>query len=374
VLFAGRGVQLLARTPNLELRYLLPLLPTLLPAVVALALPYALAVAVALVYGRMVSDREVGAMRLSGMPLQAIVAPALGAGALLSALALWLYAGPAAGAEQALRARQRDLADRFLALLSGPDRSIALEGARISFGRYEGGLFHDVEIDRRERDTGRLLQKILGDKVLLRRRGEDLEIRSDLLWVLGDSEGRSALRAIEGDLRIEGPGDLRKVGPLDVEPSDAVDDERSRRVDVGHITRIGLASPLAELIGGGKFELKPKDMELPDLLYLSERREIPSIKERRTESELHGRLAAGATPLALALLVVASSLQVASGGRRLLGFLVALVPVFALHFPLTLFGRSLADAGQVPPAAGVWAANVGAVAVALALLRRASLR
>jgi lipopolysaccharide export LptBFGC system permease protein LptF len=71
---------------------------------------------------------------------------------------------------------------------------------------------------------------------------------------------------------------------------------------------------------------------------------------------------------------VASSLQVAAGGRRLLGFLVALVPVFALHFPLTLFGRSLADAGQVPPAAGVWAANVGAVAVALVLLRRASLR
>ena len=361
VLFAGRGVHLLNRTPNLELRHLLPLLPTLLPTAIALALPYALAVAVALVYGRVVSDREVAAMRLSGMPLQAIVAPALGVGALLSLVALWLQSGPAAGAEQTLRVHQRDLADRFLASLSSPERTIALKGARISFGAFEQGVFHDMEIDRRDPQSGRLQQKIIGDRVTLRRSGGDLEIRSPRLWIVGSPEaGRSGTRSVSGGLRIEDAGDILSAGP--------------ERFEVGHVTDVGLATGLSDLIDEGRFERRPKDMTLPDLVYLHERGAIPDIKERRSKIELHGRLAAALTPLVFALLGAAAALQVRAGGRRLLGFLVGLAPVFALHFPLTLFGRSLAEAGSVPPAAGVWAAAAAAVAVALALLRRASLR
>jgi lipopolysaccharide export LptBFGC system permease protein LptF len=386
VLFAGRGVHLLNRMPGLEIRYLLPLLPTLLPAALALALPFALAVATALAYGRIVADREATALRLSGVPLQGIVAPAAMVGALLSLVALWLQSGPAAGAEQRLRARQRDLADRFLALLSGPDRAIALEGARISFGRYADGEFHDVEIDRRQKDTGVLLQKIIGDRVTLRRVGGELEIRSPLLWVVGESgvERRGGGEASrprdpdggapaaedggrEGVVRLPG-GAVVSAGGLSAGP------EEGTVLNVGHVESIGALAALSELLDARRFETKPKDMDLSDLAYLSVRGDVPKISERRTRVEYHGRLAAAATPFVFALVAAAGALQVPVGGRRLLAILCALAPVFAVHFPLSLFGRSLAESGALSPAPGAWAANAASLAVAGVLLRRASLR
>jgi lipopolysaccharide export LptBFGC system permease protein LptF len=391
VLFAGRGVHLLNRMPGLEIRYLLPLLPTLLPAALALALPYALAVSTALAYGRIVADRESSALRLSGVPLQAVVAPAAMVGALLSLVALWLHAGPAAGAEQQLRTRQRDLADRFLALLSGPDRAIALEGARISFGRYAGGEFHDVEIDRREKDTGVLLQKIIGDRVSLRRVGGELEIRSPLLWVVGESgverrgggEGEedpaapAPARPRGGDGEKDADGGLVRIPVGALRSAGAVaagSPSEGSVLNVGHVESIGALAALSELLDARRFERKPKDMELDDLAYLSVRGEIPKISARRTRVEYHGRLAAGATPFVFALIAAAGALQVPVGGRRLLAILCALAPVFALHFPLSLFGRSLAESGALPVPAGLWAANGATLLAALLLLRRAALR
>jgi lipopolysaccharide export LptBFGC system permease protein LptF len=287
-------------------------------------------------------------MRLSGMPLQAIVSPALAVGALVSVVVLWLLGGPAAGAEQALRSRQKDLVDRFLASLSGPDRTIALEGARISFARYEGGVFHDVEIDRREKDDGTFLQKLLGDEVVLQRSGDELEIRSPLLWVVGEVPTEAGVRT--GVRR--GPG----------------------AVSVGRVEEVAGGTAFRDLIGGGKFELRPKDMDVSDLAYLVQRGEIGTVSAKRTRIEIHARLATGTLPLLFALLAAAGALQVRPGGRRLLGFLLAMAPVLLVHFPLALFGRSFAEAGRVPAAVGLWGPSVLAAAVGLALLWRVSAR
>jgi lipopolysaccharide export LptBFGC system permease protein LptF len=348
VLFAGRALHLLNRMPGLEIRHLLPLLPSLLPAALGLALPYALAVSAALVYGRMVSDREIVAMRLSGMPLQAIVAPALAVGALVSLGALWLHGGPAPDSEREIRTRQRDLADLFFASLTGPDRGFALKGARVSFDRYAEGRFYGVEIDRRVDDDGRLLQKLIADEATFHRVGDELQIRSPELWGISDSgpepgaETRVALR----------PGET----------------------SIGRIEDLGGSIAFQDLVKGKRFELKPKDMTVADLLYLVQRGDIPDITSRRSEIELHSRLTAGIAPLVFALLAVGGALQVPAGGRRLLAFLVALTPVFAVNFPLALFGRSLAEANRLPPVAGVWAASAVSLLLALALLRRASAR
>ena len=59
------------------------------PVAIAFGMPYAYLLAVALVYGRMASDRELVALRIMGMPPRAIVAPVVALGAALASAA-WL--------------------------------------------------------------------------------------------------------------------------------------------------------------------------------------------------------------------------------------------------------------------------------------------
>jgi lipopolysaccharide export LptBFGC system permease protein LptF len=351
VLFAGLVLQTMGRTQGLEFRYLLTLLPPLLPVALAFGMPYAFLLSVALVYGRMAADRELVALRISGVAPRAIAAPALALGAVLSLLGVGFNGWVLPDAAQALRIQQRNLVDLFLGQLGGSDRTIVLRRCRFSFESYEPaerpggtGVFRDFELDLRGAD-GALVQKLFGEEARLRR--------------------------VDDELHVEAPS----ANLIFETPSGRVEARRGpARVDVGHVERLGLAVSFNEIVGMDRFEAKAKDVTLPDLAYLGERGDTPLVPLLRTEVELHGRLAGAFAPLVFGLAAAAVCLLVPARGRRLTAILLALAPVLVVHFPLQVAGKSLATSRQVPAWAGMWGANLVLLIASAALLRRAASR
>ena len=195
VLFAGLSLQAMGQTQGLEMRFLLALLPSLLPSALAHAGPYAFLLAVALVYGRVVSDRELLAYRASGVHPRTIAMPALALGAVLSVGSL-LAAGwfvPAAG--QAVRMQKRNFVDLFLGQMASSEGRITLHGCRFSFGLYvpsatPGGLgvFRDVQLDFRSKKSGELDSMLIADEAKLRRAGDTLLVDMPSAYVVEEGE------------------------------------------------------------------------------------------------------------------------------------------------------------------------------------------
>jgi hypothetical protein len=323
----------------------------LIPVAVAFGMPYSFLLAVALVYGRMASDREITALRISGIPPRVIAAPVLGLGAVLALVAFLFYGWVLPDAAQAVRIQSRNLVDLFLGQLGGSERTIALRRFRFSFADYEPagrpggvGVFRDFELDLRARD-GTLINKVFGGEARLSRRDDELVIYTP-----------------EANIIAEAPGGKASVTRGRVEQN------------VGHVERLGLAAQFNDVVGHEGFEAKSRDVAWPDLAYFIVRGNTPRVPLKRSAVEFHMRLAAACSPFVFGLIAVAVSLQLTSRSRRLTGFLLAFLPVLLLHLPLLVAGKSMADGGRVAPWIGVWAANLVVATLGLGLLWRAGRR
>src|SRR5262249_34325014 len=153
-LFTGRTLQTMSQVQGLQFTYVLSLLPSILPVAIAYALPYAFLLAVAFTYGRMVSDRELVALRVSGVHPRVVGAPVVGTGRLRSLALFGSFGWVFPAATQEFRMQQRNFPDLFLAALGGSDAFVTFRQFRLSFSSYEpgsqpGGLgvFHDFELD-----------------------------------------------------------------------------------------------------------------------------------------------------------------------------------------------------------------------------------
>ena len=350
-LFTGRTLQTMSQVQGLEFTYVLTLLPSILPFALAYAMPYAFLLAVAFAYGRMVSDRELVALRVSGVHPRVVVAPVLAVGGVLSLAMFGAFGWVIPSSTQEFRMQQRNFPDLFLAALRGSDAFVTFRQFRLSYASYEPGeepgllgVFHDFELDQRD-EEGALVRKILGEQARLRRLGDDLELTTPFAWVFLES-GRT--------------GKKPQVGPVDVK--------------VGSVESLGASTNLLEVLGNKTFERKAKDVELPDLLYMVERGDLPKVPKVRSLVELHGRLAGSATPLVFGLVAAAVCLNLSVRSRRLLGFLLAFLPTVLVHFPLALAGKSLAEAGRVAPWVGMWLADGVLLSGAAVLLRRSYVR
>ncbi len=351
VMFAGLTFQVMGNTQGMEVRFLLALLPPLLPLALAYAIPYAFLLSVSLVYGRMAADRELIALRISGVHPRVIVMPAVALGAVLSlatfACTGWLVPESA----HVMRRQRENLVDLFLGQLAGADRTVTLQKFRLSFGSYEpaerpGGLgtFRDFELDRRSRQ-GELLQKLLGPEARFRRHGGELQILADQAYAFGEDPA--------GGAKVTG-------GPA--------------RLEVGHVEALGATAEFNDVLGRERFEAKAKDLSLTDLLYLVGRGDTVTTRHARTSTELHGRLAAAFAPLVFGLMAAAVCLHLSPRSLRLLGFLLAFLPALLVHFPLLVAGKSLAIGGTLPAWLGMWGGDLVLFAAGLFLLVKASIR
>ncbi|HVG94204.1 MAG TPA: LptF/LptG family permease [Planctomycetota bacterium] len=351
VLFGGLVLQTMGRTQGLGFSFLLTLLPPLLPVAVAFGMPYSFLISVALVYGRMASDREVVALRISGVSPRVTAMPAIALGAVLSLVSLAFNGWVLPDAAQTVRIQSRNLVDVFLGQLGGAERTIALRRFRFSFGSYQPGsrpggvgTFRDFELDLRERD-GTLVHKMWGDAVRLARDGDELVIRAPIAYALNASSGAAP---------------SLKRAPI--------------QENVGRVEGLGLAAQFNDVVGSDRFEAKAKDVSLPDVAYLVQRGDTPKVPWKRSAVELHARVAGAFAPFAFGLASVAVSLLLTARSRRLTGILVSLLVVLAVHFPLAVAGKSLADGGRLPPWAGMWLADAALIVLGVGLLARAARR
>jgi lipopolysaccharide export LptBFGC system permease protein LptF len=361
VLFAGFSLSTLGRYQGVDFTALLAILPTLLPLALAYAMPYAFLLATALTYGRLVADRELVAMRISGIHPRVAAAPALAMGAVLSLAALGSNGWVLPSAQEALRTNERRLIDLFLGMLSSSDRNVKMKGVRMSWQSYEpaktpggNGVFREFELDKRDTRTGALEFKLIGAEVRLRRIGERLWIETPLAYLL--TEGQPPKVAPP---RLE-VGEVEKIG--------------GPRVEIGTVGTLGATTDFDDIVGHAGFRLKWRDWPLEDLLYAAERGSVGELPTKRILVELHGRLAHSLAPFVFGLFAAAVALNLPARGRRLLPFLLAFLPVLLVHVPLMVAGKSLADAEHVPAWLGLWSGDAALLLGGTWLLRRAYLR
>lgn len=352
VLFTALCLNTMGRLQGLDIGFLLSLLPPLVPLAISFSLPFAYLITVALVYGRFVADRELVALRIAGVHPRVAAAPALALGAVLSLAGFWLLGWVLPEGARATLVRTHDAAEQFLGQLASSHRAVSTSRMRLSFDRYDPGsgggtgVFRDFEMDVRLGEAGRPL-KLLGRELRL---------------------GRSD----DGSILIHSP----EAYALTIDPpSGALEQDRGpKAMNVGYVEHLGAATGFNDLLGASRVEVKSAGLPLPDLLYLVQRGDTPKVPYRRSSTELHGRLSSAALPFLFAWVSVGIAFQLTPRARRLAGFLLSFLPVVLVYLPLSVAGRSLADAGRLPATIGMWGPDAVLLALGAVLHLRAHRR
>jgi lipopolysaccharide export LptBFGC system permease protein LptF len=364
VLFAALCLQTMGRMEGLDLAFLVKLLPPLMPLAIAFSMPFAYLLAVALVYGRLVSDRELIALRIAGVHPRVAAAPALALGAVLSLASLLFTGWVLPDGALALEQQKANLADQFLANLSTSQHAVTTPTCRLSWSRYEpsrrageAGVFRDFELDVRGA-SGHDSMKLLGDELRLVRQGGRGKDGSE-------ADGEQD----DGDLVVEAPwayvNRIEGTGGLSTQASAAYS------LSIGHVESLGASTGFNQLIGAQRVEAKSRQVRLPEVCYLVRRGDVSRVPVRRSLTELHGRLATAAMPLLFALVAVGVCFQFSPRTRRMTGFLLASLPILLIHLPLWVSGKNFSDAGRVPAWFGMWLPDAGLLVVGTGLFARA---
>ncbi len=348
VLFTALALGTMNRMDGLDFGLILKLLPPLIPMALTFSLPFGYLLAVALVYGRLVSDRELVALRIAGIHPRVAAMPALALGAVLSLAGILLTGWVLPEGALATLVRSSDMVEQFFGQLASNNRSISTSKMRLSFEGYEPGrgggtgVFRDFELDMRLGE-GRPL-KLMGQELRLSQGPDgELVISTPRAYALSSDPGRGS--------------PLESVGP--------------RTMSVGYLEGVGAATDFNQLLGAVRVEVKAQGLPLPDLLYLMARGDTPKVPLRRSSTEMHGRLATALLPFLFALVSVGIAFQLSPRARRLTGFLLSFLPILLVHLPLTVAGRSLSDAGRVPAALGMWAPDAVLLVAGVVLHLRA---
>lgn len=333
-LVIGRGVP-----PGL----VAPLLLFLLPPLLVHALPLALLVAVLLAGGRLAADREVLALRASGVGPLRLLRPVLLAAAGVAVVTAALTLGLVPGAGRLLQAQL-----------------VAITQARLTAGLRERvftGAFDDVVIYVEDMGGARAsLRGILVADERDPRRSRVITARRGHLLADGDGR-RVTLRLVEGSL-----GEAERLRP---EPGDGP--ARYRHAVFG---LYDMALPVVPALGGDG-DRPERDLGLGELLA-RQRAAGDRPAWTRARLELHRRLALPLAPLLFALIGFPLAMRALRGGRSaaLVGALAVLVTYHLLMSSL----EAVALRGALPPGLAVWLPGGLLAALGLLLLAAAARR
>jgi lipopolysaccharide export LptBFGC system permease protein LptF len=350
VVFAGFALYLVTEGEGVASRFLVDLLPNLLPWSAAYSLPFAWVAAIAIHLRRMVAENEVTAIQTTGSHLRVLVLPIAAAGCLLAVAGTALNGWIVPEGQRAIKQGLRRELPVFLESLKDENRSVVLGNGRFSYGRFARGVFHEVELDQRD-DEGVLLRKFVASEVRIRRVPHAGEADGGLEFHLKDAHVFDA--SLGGDL------DHRRQGG-------------ETTIQTGRVERIGASTLFNEFFGTGRYLVRPKELTVSELAYAVARGGIWRGGPTELAVQLHGRLSLGASPLLLGLLAAGIALLIPARGGRVVDFVLCFLPPVLVFFGLHLAGPSLAQAG-VPPSLALWSSNlvVGAgAAVVLALAFR----
>ena len=104
-------------------------------------------------------------------------------------------------------------------------------------------------------------------------------------------------------------------------------------------------------------EVKPKEMTLDALMAMEKDQNAPSQRfQMKVGAEVHKRWALPVACLVLGLFAVPLACSF-EGVRQQLGVVLSLV-MFLIYYSIFSYGLSAGESGRMPPAVGLWMANV----------------
>ena len=344
IIFAGLGINLLDRVGDgLGTPLLFELMPKLLPTALVYSLPFGWLVTVSMVIGRWVNDHEITSLRAAGLHLRTLVLPVLALSAVLGVLGMYVAAYVVPAAVRDVSEAKRDYLSMFLGSLKDVSRSVSLGNGRLSFSRFEGGAFHDVEIDRRHPE-GRLETKILAKRVAL------TQVRD---------EGQGAGLTIEIEdgylVQADGGGLAQPMKP-------------GTTVHFAQVEQLGGSTEFNSFFGLNRYLPRARELDLPSLMYAEARGGVWRSTPEAVETAIHARLALGCAVVPMGMFALGMALLLPPSGRRVRDFLIAFMPATLLFFPLYLASPGLAAALPSATWLAMWSADLVLAVLATVLL------
>jgi len=305
------------------------LLLVILPSFLSYSIPTALIFGILITLGRMVGDGEIVALQSAGFSVARLLPPVLALAGIAAIASAYLVAelGPRSYAR--MRRLGRELAKTAALIDPGEFRAI---GGRVLYFRDRGGegcpLRGVLVADLSEPDDGFFVNAACG------------ELRGT------EGEGQMVFALNEGSIHF-----------------DSARGERYRRLNFS-----GMELPIdtAEQVARRRW---PREFTTRELIELEAR---PQGEEfvRLLWVQVHRRVAFPLASIVLAIVAVPLGLRPLRTGRSA-GALTAVVLIGG-YWIASSTGEGMAEAGQVPVAAGIWAADVLFLCVGLWLVRRST--
>lgn len=330
---------------------MLELLPKLLPIAVAFSLPFSWLASVAFCVGRWTSDHEVTALRAAGTHVRVLAVPVLALSALLAVGAMWFNGYIVPRTHREVRTNLSNLVPQFLSSLGGADRSISMKQGRLSFDRWENGVYYNIELDRRG-PQGALQQKVIAREMRLDPQGGADGDPLDLNMILTGAV--IMMPAQDGGWQVAANRDTMPM-------------------QMGQIEQVAATAIFNEVFGARRFLVRPKDMDATELAYVIARGGVKEGAEGNARVALNGRLSLGASVFFMGWFSLALLLAIGPPVRRVRDFMLCFVPSIFVFFPLYVAGPPLARRG-VEPWLAMWLPNLVLGAAAMVLTLRAARR
>ncbi len=315
--------------------YALKFMLLLTPSFLVFVIPMALLLGVLLALSRMSADREVLALKTSGVGAQRFLRPVLAVAlvATLSTGFLTLYGVPWSirafkeslfeAASKALKPRIREKV--FHNLLPG----VVIYVDEIHEGRMRGVLLYD------EREAGQ----------------HNLIVAQEGLLAVEPKGRKLSLRLFKGEIHQEAEGGTYRVAEFE------------------HYTlNLAYGEMLEAAKRKSRVRLLEKEMSTRELKEKIQRRKEEGKDIRPQLVELHFKFAIPFAALVLGFLGLPLGTYHTRSGRSF-GFVISLF-VILLYYILYCFGKALATGGLIPPWAGAWFPNGVLLALGIYLFRK----
>lgn len=333
VIFVGMALVQLQALKYFPISAIGEIAPYFLPLTLSFALPVAVLISCALVFGRLSADNEIDAIRVAGISLRRVLAPPLLLGILASVATLHLNQETVPKSHFARRkVTQRGIQEAFYNL-NREASSVPIGDIALAWSRRRGEVFQDFQIRKMDPKTGLVVMEA---------------------------------RASEGRLYRDPSGANLWIDLVDGTLVEYTDPARRDAINPGTFREYREVIDLSSLMGG--YSTRLSDMTNEDLEEGIRTGGIYGYPAKRLLEELYRRRAMGFAPLVFALFGTPLGILVRKGSR-LVGLGTSTLCGFLVYYPLMTAGEALAVRGRISPEIGLWGPDALMALAALVLLR-----
>jgi lipopolysaccharide export LptBFGC system permease protein LptF len=370
VLFLGTGFKLMTRVKGVDMVTILEVAPFIIPYIIDQVLPVAILVGTVTGYARLASDREIWAMKLTGITSKRLLTPTIFLGLLLASISMLSsnYFGPMARNELASFVRRAVF--RLISQLGESRNGIEYEGPKhqwkVHWKGVKNGKLDDIIIYKiphaGQNDRLRNAEIIHAKSGTFRLDPYDNLIKFELEGLLGyfdlatDEEGgRATLTPESGDVSDE-----------------LVRSDRERKLGFrGRSFAITINLDANEDEPDVLRQTKNRDINNLMALHARDIQGIRKVSRPAIHVEIGRRVNQSLAALTFAILGAVIGL-IFRGVNRIVAYVAGFVIALVVFYPLSRVGELIGESGALPPILSLQLGNIGILLVSAFLFRRAS--